>query len=287
LMGAALPVWNKQAQREREEEYLFRASEYARAIQKFQKRAGPGTLPPNFDVLVEGRFLRRKYKDPFTGGDFQPVFQTVAAPGQFGATRGNATPGGLVGSGQAAQSNPFTQSTRTAQTGGTPTSGQGAPTPGAGVIGVTSKSKAKSIKIYNGRTSYDQWAVTVQDVKPAGRGLPPDLLQALNATRAGAAGGTGASGGGQGGANPFGQGGANPFGQGGTPRPGQPGTNPFGGAQPPPFGTQPGTSPFGGQAPGPSPFGPPPAGGNGTVTPSYPPPAGGGGLFGAVPRKQP
>ena len=26
LMGAALPVWNKQAQREREEEYLFRAS---------------------------------------------------------------------------------------------------------------------------------------------------------------------------------------------------------------------------------------------------------------------
>ena len=200
LMGAALPVWNKQAQREREEEYLFRATEYAKAIQKFQRKAGPGTLPPNFDVLVEGRFLRRKYKDPITGQDFQPVFQTVAAPGQFGTTAGNATPGGLVTS---TQTTPSTPATRTTQIGGTPTSGQGAPVPGAGVIGVVSKSKAKSIKIYNGRTSYDQWAVTYQDVKP-GKGLPPDLLQALNATRAGAAGA-------QPGAGGFGQGGA-PFG---------------------------------------------------------------------------
>ena len=271
LMGAALPVWSKQAQREREEEYLARATEYARAVQKFQQRAGPGTLPPSFDVLVQGRFLRRKYKDPITGGDFQPVYQTVAAPGQ---PAGNATPGGLV-------------STPTAQTGGTST-GQGALVPGAGVIGVVSKSKAKSIKIYKGRTTYDQWAVTYQDVKP-GKGLPPDLLQALNATRAGAAGQPGAGGGfgqpgGQPGRNPFGQPGANPSGQpGGGPSPfGQPGGSPFG--QP-----QGGTSPFG--TPGTSPFGnpPPPQSGPGRFTPAYPTPPGAGGapIFGAPPRRPP
>ena len=276
VMGAALPVWSKQAQREREEEYLARATEYARAVQKFQQRAGPGTLPPSFDVLVEGRFLRRKYKDPITGGDFQPVYQTAAAPGQ---PAGNATPGGLV-------------ATPTAQTGGT-SSRQAAPVPGAGVIGVVSKSKAKSIKIYKGRTTYDQWAVTYQDVKP-GKGLPPDLLLALNATRAGAVGQPGAGGGfgqpggqrgGQPGANPFGQPGANPFGQpGGAPSPfGQPGGSPFG--QPPG-----GTSPFG--TPGTSPFGnaPPPQGGSpGGFTPAYPAPpaAGAASVFGAPPRRSP
>ena len=277
LMGAALPVWNKQAQREREEEYLFRATEYARAIQKFQRRAGPGTLPPTFDVLVEGRFLRRKYKDPLTGGDFQPVYQTSAPVGQ---PAGNATPGGLV------RATPTTQTggTPTAQGGGTPTSGTGAPVPGAGVIGVVSKSKGSSIKIYNGRTRYDQWAVTYQDVKP-GKGLPPDLLQAINATRAGAAGAGGGGAnpfgqpGAQPGASPFGQpqGGASPFGQ----PPGQPGVNPFG---------QPGANPFGqpGSQPGSSPFGAP--GGAGGFSPAYPPPPGATAappIFGAPPRKSP
>ena len=91
LMGAALPVWNKQAQREREEEYLFRAHEYARAVMKFRQRIA-NTNPPSVDVLVEQRFLRRKYKDPITGEDFQLVYQTAGAGIQPGAP-GSATPG--------------------------------------------------------------------------------------------------------------------------------------------------------------------------------------------------
>lgn len=278
LMGAALPVWNKQAQREREEEYLFRATEYARAIQKFQRRAGPGTLPPTFDVLVEGRFLRRKYKDPFTGGDFQPVYQTSAPIGQSG---GAARPGGLVGT---TPTTP-TGGTPTTQSGGTPTSGTGAPVPGAGIIGVVSKSKASSIKIYNGRTRYDQWAVTYQDVKP-GKGLPPDLLLAINATKAGAAGAGGA-----GGASLFGQPGAQPT---GSPF-GQPGASPFGQPQggASPFGQPagpPGANPFAqpGAPPGASPFGTP--GGTGGFSPAYPPPPGttvAPPILGAPPRKMP
>ena len=58
LMSAALPVWSQQARREKEEEYLFRAYQYARAIALFQRKHA-NTFPPNFDVLVEQRFLRR------------------------------------------------------------------------------------------------------------------------------------------------------------------------------------------------------------------------------------
>lgn len=282
LMGVAMPVWSKQAQREREEEYLFRAHEYARGILKFQRKAGPGTLPPSLDLLVEQRFVRRKYKDPLNGQDFQPVYQTAAPiqqPG--GGAAGGATPG-LVSPAGATPTSGF-GGTSTQQTGGTSTTGQTAAMPGAPIIGVVSKSKATSIKIFNGRTRYDQWAVTYQDVKP-GKGLPPDILQAL--TQAGAqqgqpgqppTGGGFGQPGGQGGQNPFGQPGqGNPFGQpgAGTGNPfGQPGGgNPIG--QPPP-----GANPFG--APGTNPFQP----GGSTFTPAYPPPPGQTGTspFGAPP----
>lgn len=270
LMSVALPVWSRQAQREREEEYLFRAFEYARGVMKFQQKAGPGTLPPSLDVLVQQRFVRRKYKDPLTGEDFQPVYQTVAAPGQpgIGASPGSATPGAIAAT-----------PTTTKSTTGTPTSSQGIPVPGAGIIGVVSKSKATSIKVFNGRTRYDQWAVTYQDIRP-GKGLPPDILQALNAPGGVAPGGAPAPG--RPGASPFGQPGANPFG--GAPAPGgnpfgQPGANPFGQPGANPFG-QPGGSPFGqpGASPGPSgapganPFGAGGSPGASPFSPAYPPP---------------
>ena len=299
LMGAALPVWNKQAQREREEEYLFRAHEYARAVMKFRQRIA-NTNPPSVDVLVEQKFLRRKYKDPLTGEDFQLVYQTAGAgiqPGAGTARPGQVAPpgGGFGPLGQGAGGSP-SQGTGTSTTGsgGTPTAGAGTPVPGAGIIGVVSKSKGESIKVYNGRTRYDQWAVTYQDVRP-GKGLPPDLLQALNATAAAAAGAGGAPGapfGGtaQPGGNPFGGSGQNPFGGAG-------GQSPFGapgGARP--FGT-PGGQPVGAPGQTPNPFGggfgqPVPQGGGAPgaspFTPAYPaPPAAGtsGTLFGAPPKK--
>lgn len=284
LMGVALPVWNKQAQREREEEYLFRAHEYARGILKFQRKAGPGTLPPTLDFLVEQRFVRRKYKDPLNGQDFQPVYQTAAAiggPGGAAGQIGTAPPGGTGTAGGTPPSG--FGGTSTQQAGGTSTTGQTAAMPGAPVIGVVSKSKATSIKIWNGRTRYDQWAVTYQDVRP-GKGLPPDILQAINQTgaqpgQAGATGGFGQPA--TGGQNPSGQpgGGGNPFAQpGGT---GNPFARPGGGS---PFGQPagpPGANPFG--APGTNPF----QGGGSVFTPTLPPPPqSGASPFGAPPPKK-
>src|SRR6266516_7620171 len=74
LMAAAVPAYQTQAKREREEELIFRGEEYMRAIQKYQRKFG--IYPPSVDALVETnglRFVRRPYKDPITGKDFRLI----------------------------------------------------------------------------------------------------------------------------------------------------------------------------------------------------------------------
>ena len=68
---------------------MFRGEQYARAIGLFQRKNGPGTLPPSFDVLVEQKFLRKKFKDPITDDEFVPVALAAGAP-----TAGQVTPPG-------------------------------------------------------------------------------------------------------------------------------------------------------------------------------------------------
>ena len=82
LMSAALPVWRHEAQREKETELVWRGLQYVRAIRLFQAKTGG--LPPNIDVLLQGRFLRKKYKDPITNDDFQVLNAGSPAPGQAG-----------------------------------------------------------------------------------------------------------------------------------------------------------------------------------------------------------
>ena len=86
-MLALLPVWRQQSQREKEAELAFRGEQYARAIYLFRTKNG-NQPPPNIDVLVQGRFLRKKYKDPITGEDFQPIFGgQQPQPGRTGPRR--------------------------------------------------------------------------------------------------------------------------------------------------------------------------------------------------------
>ena len=70
VLSTAMPVYQTVARREREAELVFRGEQYARAIALFQRKYG-NQLPPDVDVLIDQRFLRKKYKDPITGGDFQ------------------------------------------------------------------------------------------------------------------------------------------------------------------------------------------------------------------------
>ncbi|HEX5475647.1 MAG TPA: type II secretion system protein [Vicinamibacterales bacterium] len=144
IMTAVLPVWRHEAQREKEAEFVFRAQQYVRAIRLYQAKLH--TFPPSVDVLVQQRFLRKKYKDPIANDDFQLLY----AGGQ------SVTPGGqaVVGTG--------------------------------GIIGVTSKSKAESIRVFNGATHYNQWQVLFANTRGGGPG-------------GGGGGGGGANGGGAGG----------------------------------------------------------------------------------------
>src|SRR6516225_7563084 len=74
FIAAAVPIYQMQAKRELEEELIFRGGEYARAIQKYQRKFG--AYPTSIDQLVSTnglRFLRKAYKDPVTGKDFRLI----------------------------------------------------------------------------------------------------------------------------------------------------------------------------------------------------------------------
>ena len=143
LLSVAMPTWRQMVQREKEAELIFRGQQYARAIGLFQRKYA-ATFPPDVDTLVRQKFLRKKYKDPMVAdGEFQVLFQVQQTPGSQPGGRGGAGTG--IGS-----------STRVGS--GTPgTAGSGLTGPRGGVIGVASKSTDTSLRIYNGRTHYNEW----------------------------------------------------------------------------------------------------------------------------------
>jgi type II secretory pathway pseudopilin PulG len=178
LMSVALPVWRHDAQREKEEELVFRGQQYIRAIRLFQARTQ--TFPTSIDMLVQGRYLRKKYKDPITNEDFVPIPIGGAIPGQGGQTvgrggqpvqggRGSTPAGGRTGSptsGLGAGSGGF---------GASSGSGFSSGTVAGGMMGVVSKSKDESIRLYQGRNHYNEWTflyVAQQPGGPGGRGGP-------------------------------------------------------------------------------------------------------------------
>jgi type II secretory pathway pseudopilin PulG len=122
MMSALLPVWRTLIVREKESELMWRGQQYDRAIQLYRKKnSAPG--PPSLEALIQGRFLRKKYKDPITDGDFALVGVNAAAPAGPGVTRAQQPP---IGFGQL-------------------------------IGGVRSKSKARSFREPDGATTYDAW----------------------------------------------------------------------------------------------------------------------------------
>jgi type II secretory pathway pseudopilin PulG len=186
LMTVAMPVWKHDAQRQKEEELIFRAGQVVHAIAMYQKRFA-NQFPPSLDVLVQQKYLRRKYKDPMTkdgewrilspqelrgtplapGGlplQGQPGIGLGARPGAPQAGSSLSTPPTGPGSSSSSPLSPGDPSSP---------SGQGLGAPGGTqylgpVAGVASRSKEHSIRIFKGRDRYDQWIVTVDDIRPKG-----------------------------------------------------------------------------------------------------------------------
>ena len=178
LMSVAMPVWRHEAQREKEAELVFRGQQYVRAIRLFQMKTG--TFPTSVDLLVQGHYLRKKFKDPVSGEEFEYV-GAAGSPGQVGqpgtgqpGQAGRGTPAPAPGRGGQTPAGGFG-----ATTGGGTTSGgtvSGGTIPG-GLMGVRSKSKDESIRLYLGRNHYNEWMFTYvgqqqQPGGPGGRGQP-------------------------------------------------------------------------------------------------------------------
>jgi type II secretory pathway pseudopilin PulG len=174
MMTVVLPVWKRTVQREKEEELVFRGKQYAHAIGLFQRKFA-NAYPPNIDVLVEQRFLRKKFKDPITNDDFvlilagQGVPGTQQPPGGLRGAGGSATPGST----QRTQQPTSATQPGAGRMGGPPVSAGSTGQTSGGIQGVTSKSKDQSIRLYNGRGHYNEWAfIYIQQQQAAGGGAP-------------------------------------------------------------------------------------------------------------------
>jgi len=221
VLSVVLPSWSTLARREREAELVFRGQQYARAVTLFQRKFA-GAYPPNLDILLQQKFLRKQYKDPITNDEF--VLIPVGDPRalQAGAS---VTPGGPAGSAPPQGRGGPPLSTQQPQPAGAP-----AGAPGAGIQGVVSKSTETSLRVFNGRTKYNEWVFIAAPASTAAGAAPGSGAQAP-----GVPGGIPGRGGpGRGGPGLDGRpqppgGGRGPQPQGPGARPGVPG----GGAQPP------------------------------------------------------
>ena len=155
-MSMIMPTWRTWAKREKEAELIFRGEQYMRAIELYQRRFA-GAYPTEMDALIDQRFLRKAYRDPMTGGEFEILTQASmrAAPGQD--QPGTGTP-------DVPQPRQLGNATRVNQDGGTPASpapfteaARGISEGGGGIIGVVSRSTETSMALYNQRNRYDEW----------------------------------------------------------------------------------------------------------------------------------
>ena len=158
LLAMALPVWHHAARRELESELIFRGEQYARAIALWQRQR-PGSTPQDIDILIEERFLRKRYRDPMTRhGEFQILLQSDLATVTVGQMAGS-------GNGNEPVSEQRTQNTNAAEH------------PGGvdgGIVGVVSTSDGLSLASYNGRNRYNEWIF----IHTAGTELAPSAEQA-------------------------------------------------------------------------------------------------------------
>jgi type II secretory pathway pseudopilin PulG len=240
LSAIAIPNVLTQGRRERETEMIWRGQQYERAVGLYYRKFGK--YPTKVDDLVKQtngvRFLRQAYTDPMNKDDGSWRFiyvgpngqligssnQTNLAQGLFPQAAAVAGAGQFVAGSQAAPGSAATTFGAGGQPGGAAAPAPGAPAPnpqesqpqplggavlGGNIIGVGSKVKQSSIRVYQGEDTYEKWEFIWN---------PNQLGQAIPS------------------ATPL-----NPAAPGATPPPGAPapGTAPAPGSATPPDGTPP------------------------------------------------
>jgi type II secretory pathway pseudopilin PulG len=158
MMAAAVPSWRYVMKNDGEEELIFRGGEIADAVARYQRRNG-NALPASLEVLVKGKFLRRAYKDPMT------------KHGRWKFLR----PGEAIGGVQRGIPGTFGSSTTTTTTTTRPSAFSTPGTVLGGFQGVASTSTDKSLRIFNGRTRYNEWVFLPGQPRVVGRAPGPTM----------------------------------------------------------------------------------------------------------------
>lgn len=142
----AVPVWQTELQREKEEELIFRGRQYVEAVRLYVQK-NPGRYPASFKELREKKCIRRLYKDPFAR-DGQ--WNVILVPTRTSAAPASAPAGGLgaAAGGAGAQSVQEVLIAPERVLGGLKD---------VRILGVVSTSTNRSVKIYNDQESHDKW----------------------------------------------------------------------------------------------------------------------------------
>jgi type II secretory pathway pseudopilin PulG len=160
----AMPSWRYLVKDDKEQELIFRGRQISAAIARFQRKNG-NALPASVDQLVQGKFLRKAYRDPLVpDGKWRIVRPGEGIPGT--ALR----PGGSLVGGSA---RPTPTPTPTPSTSTSPgPGGQVGP-----VAGVASLSTELGLRSVNGSQNYNRWVFApnvpfILGSAPTGGGRP-------------------------------------------------------------------------------------------------------------------
>lgn len=154
-LGVAAPSWRYVMQDDREEELIFRGTQIADAVARYQKK-NANALPASLEVLVKGKFLRKEWKDPFAkDGKWRFIRQgegvgPIRPPGSPQTPTTTRPPGPGVSTGLTV----------------------------GGFIGVATLNTDKSLRLFNGRQRYNEWIFAVGQPRVIGKqttlpGVPP------------------------------------------------------------------------------------------------------------------
>jgi len=181
VIAAAIvvPAITFDIKREREAELIHRGVQYSRAIRAFTKATARYPLRLEELQNTDGRrFIRKLYKDPITGGDFRLIHPGDVHPATVALSPNASADPESAGSGTGVQ-DPSAQDPQEAGAGASPalsTDGTvvaGVPRPqnpgqnqpaatnavptGGVIMGVASRSKARTIREFNGKNHYNDW----------------------------------------------------------------------------------------------------------------------------------
>lgn len=173
-LSAGLPKLATELKRQREEELVHRGVQYTRAVRKFYRKFG--SYPASMEQLEDSnhvRFLRKRYQDPMSDGDFRPLhlgevqLLPKATPPPPGSDSSRAADD---------RSNPDNPSSRTGSDDGQTSplvslsqmGATGQVFGGGPIIGVASTSDERGFHLFNNADHYKDWLFVYSPVLDRG-----------------------------------------------------------------------------------------------------------------------